>query len=200
MSNTLIPTHLTEKQYYQVRDFCVAIRDKQQRRGSRDHINNDTSAFRLSNDMVGKLGELAATLICGGTTDLRVWNSGSRGIDQFEADIVNCEITPIKAKFSKMLLNVKTCNIKHIKYDKRRDVYYPSNSASWTVDKNDPLMTNPKEDDVLVLMFADDRGNAFYLGYVFATEIAECWKACLSPHMAHKRAIYYPDISKFVKV
>lgn len=191
---------LDSAEYAEILEFCKKIQEKQNKVGSRDFHNNDTGSNRLYNGMVGKVGECAATKLVGGIIDLNVWDTGTRGIDQFEADIIGTDDKPLLAPFDGMNIHVKTCALKHAKMDVDGEIV-PEQSASWTIDIKDPLMKNPSDKDILVLMFAEEfKGKAFALGWVKAKDVVTWWRRCLSAHMGHKRAIYYPDIKQLINL
>lgn len=175
-----------------VTGFCEAIQRKQSKPGSRDEHNNDKGQRRFGNNFIGKIGEYAATKIVGGVIDMRVWNTGSRGADQFEADIMESEVNPIITPFKGYKLHVKTCNSKHIFKGQ------PGNTASWTADRHDPLVVSPKRDDIIIFMFADNSGICHAVGWVYAQEVQRYWKACVSEHMKHKVAMYFKDMKHLI--
>lgn len=191
---------LTPAEYQQVYDFCEKIEQKQSKEGSRDHHNNDRGPRRLENAIVGKAGEFAATKMTGGIIDLKVWETGSRGVDQFEADIIDDAANPLDAQFKGLNLHVKTCMLKHAKMDVSGEVV-PEKTASWTIDARDPLRNSTDDKDIIILMFAEgSQGKAYALGWVKAKDVSSWWRRCLSPHMSHKRAIYYPDIKPLINL
>jgi hypothetical protein len=189
----MIQVVLNDNDFAVINGFCQAIQQKQNKYGSRDFHNNDTGIRRFGNNFIGKIGEYAATKIVGGEIDLNVWNTGSRGIEQFEADIINTEEHPIVPKFVNNKLHVKTCNDKHI-INMR-----PGFKASWTADRNDPLVTKPQKDDIVIFMFAGSSGKTYALGWAYATQIQRLWKNCVSEHMKHKVAVYFTDVRPFIQ-
>jgi hypothetical protein len=180
---------LTKDDILAVENFCQQIQDKQNKQGSRDVRRNDVGDHRILNGMIGKLGEVGASKLFGGTVDFRVWDTGRRGLDQFEPDLQNPK--------SPYRFHVKTCHIKHTVREENNT--YPLPTASWTVDQSDPVMTRPHKDDILVLMFASNKGSVHSLGWLKATEMKELWKPCVTATLSHKRALYIGDIWQKVK-
>jgi len=176
---------LSKEELAQVIDFAQKIRQKQSKPGSRDHVNDDMTDKRLENEIVGKVGEYAVAKLIGGTIDLRIWESGTRGISQFEPDISDAT----RPDFVGQAIHVKTCNWKYLNAPQR----------SWTVDKNDPIIQKPKPTDIIFLAFASANGRSLIHGHVLATRALPYWKPCVSTFMAHKRAIYYNDIKALIR-
>lgn len=182
--------NVTRDDITRVQNFCQAIQQKQDRYGSRDRSRGDTGKHRFLNGFVGKIGEVGAAKIFGGTVDFRVWATGQRGLDQFEPDIASSSST--------YNLHVKTCHMKHTKRSPRGVV--PTATASWTIDVSDPLMKNPADRDRIILMFASDYGDVQYLGWIDAKQALPFWKPCLSSTLSHKRAIYMNDIWQYIEI
>jgi hypothetical protein len=180
---------LTKEDFLTVETFCQKIQDKQSQQGSRDIQRNDVGHYRILNGMIGKLGEVGASKLFGGTVDFRVWDTGRRGLDQFEPDLQNPK--------SPYRFHVKTCHIKHTVREGTNT--YPLLTASWTIDQSDPVLHCPKKDDILVLMFASNKGSVHSLGYVKAIEVKDLWKPCVTATLSHKRALYIGDIWHSVK-
>lgn len=172
---------LTDAEMRKVYDFVGKMRDKQEKRGSRDFLNNDTGGLRLGDNIIGKVGEFSATKVVGGDVDWRIWETGSRGADQFEPDITG-------HLYGNKKFHVKTCHSKH-----------PLSRTSWTIDRKDPIIETPGSEDWFMLMVANDEGQSAFIGFVKADSAKPYWKNCISSHMAHKRAIYYDDIKGLIK-
>lgn len=136
---------------------------------------------RFNQNLIGKLGELGAAKLIGGKIDMRIWETGSRGADQFEGDVVGA-----RGLYRDYNIHVKTCHLRL------------RNMASWTVDANDPLMKG-YENDIIILMMADEEGRVKGVGRVMARDVASLWKRCVSNHMQHKRAIYAEDIANYIQ-
>ena len=151
-------------------------------------MRGDTGSYRRNNCLVGKFGEAGASIMLGGEMACDVWATGSRRGLQFDPDI-----TTVKGPFSSYNIHVKTCHMKHGRLIDGTTLL-PSASASWTIDASDPVMLCPSSSDIIVLMFANEQGDVFGLGWVYALDVACLWKPCRSPYMRHKRAIYFPDI------
>lgn len=192
MASTTLPiatrVPVWRKDVERVHSFTQAIQIKQNRSGSRDQIRGDVGQHRINNCLIGKFGEVGAANVVGGSVDFEVWGTGRRGADQFEPDIRQPKQQQLMGKH----VHVKTCGLKHgmVKTDK----FYPSNSSSWTVDVNDPVFRQPSSQDVIVLMFANERGDVYSFGWVAAMDVVRMWKPCFSRNMAHKRAIYVGDL------
>ena len=176
---------LSKEELDQVIEFARKIRQKQSKPGSRDHMNEDLTDRRLENEIIGKVGEYAVAKLVGGTIDLRIWESGTRGYSQFEPDISDATHTDFVGKS----IHVKTCHLKYIR----------SSQRSWTVDQNDPIIQKPKPTDIIFLAFASATGQSLIHGHVLASHVQPYWKACVSTFMAHKRAIYYNDIKALIR-
>jgi hypothetical protein len=176
----------------EVKGFCDKIMAKQAKPGSRDYINKDMGKNRITNNMIGKFGEVGAAKVTKGVVDFKVWSSGSRGKDQFEPDITGA----MDHMFKGFNIHVKTCNAKH--GSMRAGRLYPDVSASWTVDVNDPVFRRPCNNDIIVLMFASDKGRVFVLGWIKATVAMRLWRPCKSVFMSHKKAIYFSDVAPLV--
>lgn len=187
---------MTKMDLAKVDAYCRQIQVKQSRPGSRDHKHRDTGKDqndRYWNNFVGKLGELGAAKATGGTVDFAVWPTGFQGRDHFDPDVV----APSKDIFHGKHLHVKTC---HTRWSTiHHGKIFPSARASWTVDARDPILVQPTNRDLLVLMFADEEGQVFSYGWVEATRIQSFWKPCASKFMSHKRALYLHDIKDLVK-
>lgn len=181
------------KDFEKVHSFSEAIKIKQSKMGSRDQIRGDVGQHRLANCLIGKFGEVGAANVVGGSVDFAVWGTGRRGADQFEPDISQPKQQQLVGKH----VHVKTCGLKHgmVKTDK----FYPSSSSSWTVDVSDPVFRQPSSRDVIVLMFANERGDVYSFGWVAALDVMRLWKPCFSKNMAHKRAIYVGDLMGLVR-
>lgn len=185
-----LKVNLNKKDIRDVLKFSDEMNIKQKRNGSRDKIRNDIGRNRIMNGIVGKLGEVGAAKLFGGSVDFRVWETGSRGSEQFEPDLNNTT--------SKYSFHVKTCNLK---YTIRKGCNVtPLRSASWTMDKSDPLINRSTEYDIIILMFASTEGLVGCLGYCKAVDLRRLWRPCISRKMLHKKAVYYPDIkSKIIQ-
>lgn len=171
-----------------VESFCKKIQHKQSLKGSRDMQRNDVGKHRIINGLIGKLGEVGAAKCFGGVVDFRVWKTGARGLDQFEPDLALNE--------GAHRFHVKTCHMKHTQRTPKG--VFPKTTASWTIDENDPMMTHPDKQDIIILMFASDEGSVCYLGWVHATHMQGFWRPCLSQALSHKRAVYIRDIWKHI--
>ena len=176
---------LSKEELDQVIEFARKIRQKQSKPGSRDHMNEDLTDKRLENEIIGKVGEYAVAKLVGGTIDLRIWESGTRGYSQFEPDISDATHTDFVGKS----IHVKTCHLKYIR----------SSQRSWTVDQNDPIIQKPKPTDIIFLAFASATGQSLIHGHVLASQVQPYWKSCVSTFMAHKRAIYFNDIKALIR-
>lgn len=173
-----------------VHNYTKRIMDKESKTGSRDQLRGDTVG-RIDNNLVGKYGEVGAAAVLGGHIKFDVWKTGSRGI-AFDPDVV-CN----SGRFASCNVHVKTC---HLKHGKMSGMYvYPCDTASWTVDVGDPIYVDPSSNDIVVFMFADQYGKVYALGWVYAYQLFYMWRACVSKHMLHKRAVYWPDIQHIVK-
>jgi hypothetical protein len=171
---------ITPEEYAKVEEFCTQIAAKQAGRNSRDAMRGDTGAARITQGVIGKLGEVAVAKLIGGDVDFRVWQTGSRGLDQFEPDISN----PTHKLFAGKHVHVKTCNAKYTR------------SPSWTIDVADPVRTHPTLEDILVFALAGESSlTVDIVGWTPASNIVSLWKPCISSSMSHKRAVYTPDIS-----
>ena len=173
---------LTTEEFNSVYNFCNEIMVKQSKRGSRDDMNKDKGTKRFENNLIGKIGEFAVSKVIGGSIDLSVWKTGTRGIEQFEPDIVGHKLD--------YDVHVKTT---HIKYSK------DLTRASWTADKKDPIVDRSDKKQIIVFAFAGLDNKAIVLGYAFSNELQSYWKECVSSHMKHKVALYYKDIAPIVK-
>lgn len=182
---------VSDKDYARVASYSRAINQKQAQKNSRDQQRGDVGNARFTHCMIGKLGEVGAAKLTGGQVDFEIWQSGSRGRDQFEPDI-----TKAHDFFKDLKLHVKTCNFNNATVFSNKLV--PSSRNSWTVDVADPIYSRPGSKDVIVLMFADDRGRVYGLGWVWAAYVQNLWKPCFSAHMRHKRAIYFSDIQSIL--
>jgi hypothetical protein len=183
--------NISHTDYQKVLKYSREILVKQQQKNSRDQQRNDTGNYRFQQCVVGKLGEVGAAKLVKGTVDFNVWTSG-RGASQFEPDIQNPQ-----AGFQDFQIHVKTCNLQHGRQVGRK--FLPSPSSSWTIDINDPVYRRPSPTDILMLMFASDSGIVYVYGWVYAAQVQALWRACRSPHMAHKRALYLSEVTPLVK-
>ena len=183
---------ISDRDYARVASYSHAIHQKQALKNSRDQQRGDTGSARFTHCLIGKLGEVGAAKLTGGEVDFSIWQSGSRGRDQFEPDIT----FPKEAFFKDLKLHVKTCNFNNTSVYNNKLI--PSGRSSWTVDIADPIYSRPGSKDVIVLMFADDRGRVYGLGWVWAAYVQRLWKPCFAAHMKHKRAIYYSDIQSML--
>lgn len=174
---------ITPDEYAKVEAFCSQIAAKQASRNSRDRIRGDTGPARLTQGIIGKLGEVAVANIAGGTVDFRVWETGTRGLDQFEPDILD----PTQPPFVGNRVHVKTCNAKYAR------------SPSWTIDVADPVRTRPDPADVLVFALAGETLSVDIEGWIPASELVTLWKPCISASMSHKRAVYTADIARLLR-
>lgn len=179
---------LTENELNGIVDFSKKIREKQSKDYSRDFMNKDQSAKRLMHEIIGKVGEYSVTKVIGGKVDFGIWGTSSRGASQFEPDITNCSKNPIKTPYDQYKIHVKTCSLKD--YDFNKDC--PGKYASWTFDKKDPLISNPSQDDIIILVMADNIGRSLVIGYLFASDMLGKYKPCKV--LNHKVALYWPDI------
>lgn len=184
---------ITKTELAKVDAFCRQIQIKQSHRGSRDLKHHDTGKGRLLNNLVGKLGEVGAAKVVGGEVDFHIWATGAKGRDHFDPDIIN----PTTSYFRGKDIHVKTCHSKYGTINK--DKIYPSARSSWTVDARDPILVQPSNRDILVLMFADEQGNVFSYAWVEAEKVQPFWRPCMSAFMAHKRALYLQDIKDMLR-
>lgn len=186
--------YLNDDEMNVIRNFCYKITEKENQRGSRDRRRNDTGPDRALHGLTGKIGEYAATRVYGGVVDFTVWETGTRGLDQFEPDIIDDPTSPIIQEMAGKRLHVKTCSAKYLAPD--TTTIRPARTASWTIDRQDPLVTSPSDDDVFVLAFASTLSRAYVYGHVPATAVKPFWKPCIA--LRHKVAIYYPDIRHLI--
>lgn len=189
---------LNEEELTMITDFCETMKTKQLKSGSRDNIRKDNNTERrFMNNVVGKIGEYSATKITGGKVDFSIWETGSRGKDQFEPDIFETEDCQLNEPFQNKNIHVKTCAGSHQYLVKNlKGEIEPTLDASWTIDKKDPVYNDPLDNDILVLMFSYLNGEAksYYLGYVYATDIKDMWKNCRASFIQHKKALYWKDL------
>jgi hypothetical protein len=178
---------LSEQDVWRVKDYSYRIRIKQSERWSRDSRRGDNGPRRQTQCELGKLGEVGASRVIGGVVDFRVWRTGCRGKDQFEPDIVH------HPWMQGCRIHVKTCNAFHGNlFDGR---LYPTGYASWTVDVNDPLLTHPRSDDIIILMMGrPDDAVVYAIGWVYASQVTSLWENCVSAHMSHKKALYWHSV------
>lgn len=179
---------LLPEEVARVHEFVGQLATKQAQRGSRDRYHRDTGEHRFGQNVIGKLGEVAATHVVGGDVDFTVWVAGSRGIDQFEPDIVTTKTRPKHRRFAHFVVHVKTTHLKYINDPTR---------ISWTIDRTDPLLDGGDGSEIIVLMFAEESGRAAAFGWVFACDVAELWKPTIN--LPHKLAIYYLDLLDVVQ-
>jgi hypothetical protein len=160
----------TKEEINQISKAATAIHNK---RFGRDFRNGDTGNHRIEREIIGKLGEVAASKYYGGTVDFSLRESGTF---TFDSDLDEN-------------VHVKTCS-----YDER----YKSNS--WTMDRSDPLIIRPDPKDIIVLVYAklneDGTGETEVVGHVYAKDIISHYVDCRSPRMKHKCAFYWEDIKK----
>ena len=162
---------LRDDLYKKVFAFCESVH---QARANRDRYNNDSGSGRLINELTGKCGEAGVAQLWK-KEELIDFEIHKNGKVQYTADLGTN-------------VHVKTC---HLKFkNKPQD--------SWTVDRRDPLCTNPKPTDIIVLVYANQHGNIEVYGHVMATQVIKYWKDCISPVLAHKQAIYKNDIDSLI--
>lgn len=169
---------LTNNDITEIGIFVRKINQKEQKVGSRDHINNDAGNLRKLNQIIGKVGEVAAAKFTGGNIDFTIWDTGSRGSDQFEPDIQNPT-----GNFSGKNVHVKTTS---------------NLEWGWTIDRADPLIQKPDPDDVYVFMFYNGKGKPQLVGWVEASTLVGKYKP--TKKLKHKVALYYPDIKNYLKL
>lgn len=161
--------NVTKRTVEFIEKFCEAVHKK---RKFRDAKNNDSGKRRIKNEITGKIGEFAAWAIYGGTKpDFNLYENGKVNFDG--------DLGPGK--------HVKTC---HIKY-RGRDI------DSWTADKKDPIVFDPTDDDMIILVYADEKGTAYIEGHVKASDVKKFWKP--TRNIPHKVAIYRDDIEEFIQ-
>lgn len=152
-----------------IHKFCEVVHKK---RSTRDTKRNDVSPNRLNNEIIGKIGECAAWK----ATKIGKLDFSYRETNTFKYDGDLDENT-----------HVKTCHIK----------YKDSQFDSWTVDKKDPVCVSPKDNDIIILVYANEEGYSEIIGFVNAKEIQPYWKP--TKLIPHKLAIYKNDIIHMVK-
>ena len=179
--NTVVEVFIPPCSILIIKKFVRDLEQKYTSDNLRDYMHNDTGRRRRSQFIIGKIGEVAAARLIGGWIDFRIW---SRGLT-FDPDITS----PTHHLFKDKRVHVKTCNAKYI--DKKR--LSVSSRASWTLDRGDPIWRTPTDQDVIFLMFAT-LTQSFMLGFLYARDILDKWRDCFDTRLAHKIAIYYPDI------
>lgn len=161
----------SEDEASQLHGFSKAVSDA---RTDQDKKNNDKGPNRVNDKFVGALGEAAVARMLGLPMNLTVYPTGK---------------TSIKPDFGKNV-EVKTCSEKHI----------GTEVDSWIHDKHYRMVTNPKPEDTIVLVYANtETYEVSVIGWVKATDVVGMWKPCVSPKLHRKHAIYRIDIEHLVQ-
>ena len=162
---------LTAKQLVTIENFCHRVSEA---RESRNRYNNDSGKHRIEREITGKVGEYAAWAVSGiGEVDFSIHETGSV---KFDGDL-----TPTT--------HVKTCHSK----------YRGSNYDGWLIDKGDPVRKNPGDSDFIILVYADNNGNADVIGCVWAYDLLKHWRRPMNSKLRHKDAIYMSEIKHLIE-
>jgi hypothetical protein len=100
----------------------------------------------------GKLAELAWVSITGGTPDFEI-----RAVPQFDSDITGATGVPFSGKRL------------HVKTTKKEGTVSPYDS--WMAERKDPLITDPKPEDLLLLSYTFDDYSVELYGILPATSL-----------------------------